>query len=459
MSRLVVLATLLALALPQGLHAVWGEVDPGFGANGWLQMSWSGVFGPIPTALNTDTQDRVITAVDTGSSTVKFLRTFDNGAVDTSFGFLGGVSITVPGASDARIVRLLPSVGDSLIAIGDAELTDGHWIVVFLLQEDGSLVEDEFGVDGFVFTRGGLTNVEAFAADAEVNGGGELLEIVGWADHAIFGVELGLRVILDLDAGGELESTTTSSIPTSSERWLRIAGAGTGAPCHSILAERDGTVRLFGYTTGLSPVCGTPAFSLQLSLPAAPAATLRAASLAAAPGGDLVAALWVESGLLTKPTAFFRTAGKSAALRPTWGTNGIAYVDTASAGWIGYRSSRLVIDWWTGDVFSIGEDLGTGGLFGTVHRVRATRLMGANGALDPTVPVTGVTSPDTNRHHQVRDVAFLVSSARPVAAVSSHLTDGFDVPKAWLVAFQSGGDLLSDGFESGSIESWSSTTP
>ena len=67
-------------------------------------------------------------------------------------------------------------------------------------------------------------------------------------------------------------------------------------------------------------------------------------------------AAWVEAGLLTKPTAYFRTVGATAALRNTWGNSGIAYVDAASTGWVGFEASRLLADGWTGDILSVGTE-------------------------------------------------------------------------------------------------------
>ena len=307
------LALGLVLVSPHAVHAAWGEVDPGFATGGWMNPSWPGDFGPSPGALITDSADRIVMAVNTGTSTVRFLRTSDTGTIDSSFGFLGSVSLTVPGASTARIVRLLPGVGNGLIAVGDAELTDGRWIVVFQLYEDGSLA-DKFGIDGFAFTRGGVTGVEAFAADAALNGAmNDQLEVVGWVEHQALARDLGLRAIIDLGAGGTLAETTISAVPSVGERWLRIADSGSGQSCHAVLAERDGALLVFGYSGPASPSCGAPSFMLPLSLPAAPSATLRASGLVRASNGDFVVAAWVEAGLLTKPTAYFRTVGATAA--------------------------------------------------------------------------------------------------------------------------------------------------
>lgn len=459
MVRSVCFALALILVSPHAIHAAWGEVDPDFATAGWLNPSWPGDFGPSPGALTTDSADRIVMAVNTGTSTVRFLRTSDTGTVDSSFGFLGSVSLTVPGASTARIVRLLPGVGNSLIAVGDAELTDGRWIVAFQLYEDGSLV-DKFGIDGFAFTRGGVTGGEAFAADAALNGAmNDQLEVVGWIEHQALARDLGLRLIIDLGDGGTLAETTVSAVPSVGERWLRIADSGSGQPCHAILAERDGALLVFGYSGPASPSCGAPSFTLPLSLPGAPGAALRASGLVRASNGDFVVAAWVESGLLTKPTAYFRTVGATAALRSTWGNAGIAYVDAANTDWVGFQASRLLADGWTGDILSVGSELGTGGLTGTVHRVRAARLLSANGALDPSVPLSGAISPDSNRHHRVRDVAIVTSTGRPAAAVSTHMTDGFDVPKTWLVGLQNSNVLFGDGFETATTGAWSFTAP
>ncbi|KAB2958402.1 MAG: hypothetical protein F9K16_13435 [Thermoanaerobaculia bacterium] len=456
MFRTVLVAALCVLALPRTTLAAWGEVDTGFSAGGWMNL-WSNVWAPIPGALMVDTEGRIVTVAQDGTGVVKLVRTFGNGTVDTSFGFLGSASVTVWGASTVRIVRLLPSVGNGVVAVGNAEMVDGSWILVFRLHEDGSL-DEQFGIDGLRLTRGGGTTFEAFASDAALNGStSQLLEIVGWRTHPTDGVEWGLQAILDLsDGDGSLVGGSSSSLPSVSERWLRIADSGAGGPCQAILTERDGVLSVFGFA-GTSPGCGDPSFTLPLTLPAAPGASLRAAGIVRANNGDFVLAAWVESGLLSKPTAFFRTVGATPNLRLTWGSQGIAWVDAGSPGQVGFRAARLHYDAATDDILSIGTEIGTGGPFGTVDRVRAARLLAANGALDPTVPTAGVTGPDNDRHHRVRDVAIVPGTLRPVAAVSTHLTDGFDVPESWVVGLRSVEDLFRDGFESGGTGTWSLT--
>jgi hypothetical protein len=456
--RIVLAAALALLFIPRSTAAAWGEVDTGFAAGGWMNL-WSNVWATIPGALMVDSEGRIVTVAQDGTGVVKLVRMFDNGSVDTSFGFLGSASVTVWGASTVRIVRLLPGVGNRVVAVGNAELSDGSWILVFRLHEDGSL-DDQIGIDGLRLTRGGGTTFEAFAADAALNGStSQLLEIVGWHTHPTDGVEWGLQAILDLSDGyGSLVGGSGSSLPSVSERWLRIADSGAGGPCQAILTERDGVLSVFGFA-GTSPGCGDPSFTLPLTLPAAPGATLRAAGIVRANNGDFVVGAWVESGLVSEPTAYFRTVGATPNLRMTWGSQGIAWVDSTSPGQVGFRGTRLHYDASTGDILSVGTELGTGGPFGTVDRVRAARLLAANGALDPTVPTGGVTGPDNDRHHRVRDVAIVPGTLRPVAAVSTHLTDGFDVPESWVVGLRGVDDLFRDGFESGATGSWSLTIP
>lgn len=458
MFRTLLVAVLFVLALPCTTLAAWGEVDTGFAAGGWMNL-WSTVWGPIPGALMVDSAGRIVTVAQDGTGIVKLVRTFDSGAVDTSFGFLGSASVTVWGASAVRIVRLLPGGGNGIVAVGNAELSDGSWILVFRLHEDGSL-DEQLGINGLRLTRGGGTAFEAFAADAALNGStSQLLEIVGWRNHPTAGLDFGLQAILDLSDGyGSLVGGSNSSLPSVSERWLRIAASGAGGPCQAILAERDGVLSLFHYA-GPSPNCGPPSFTLPLTLPAAPGASLRAAGIVRANNGDFVLAAWVESGLLSKPTAYFRTVGATPNLRMTWGSQGIAWVDASSPGQVGFRAARLHYDAATGDILSIGTELGTGGPFGTVDRVRAARLLAASGALDPTVSTGGMTGPDSGRHHRVRDVAIVPGTLRPVAAVSTHLTDGFDVPESWVVGLRNAKDLFRDGFEHGATAAWSVTIP
>ncbi|MDQ1348716.1 MAG: hypothetical protein QG573_2092 [Acidobacteriota bacterium] len=451
------LALGLVLVSPHAVHAAWGEVDPGFGTGGWMNL-WPGAYGPLPGALMVDSADRIVTVAQDGTGIVRLLRTFDDGAIDSAFGFLGSASVTVWGASSVRIVRLLPGAANSIVAVGNAEMVDGSWILVFRLQENGSL-DDTIGLDGLRLTRGGGDAFEAFAADAALNGSmSQLLEIVGWRNHPTTGIDWGLQLILDLADGGWTVGGSSSEIPSVSERWLRIADSGAGGPCQAILTERDGVLSVFGFA-GPPPNCGPPSFTLPLTLPAAPSATLRAAGIVRANNGDFVLAAWVESGLLSKPTAYFRTVGASANLLMTWGNQGIAWAGASSPGHVGFQASRLHYDAATGDILSIGTELGTGGPFGTVDRVRAARLLSASGALDPTVPTAGVTGPDSDRHHRVRDVAIVAGTSRPVAAVSTHAPDGFDVPEAWLVGLQSASDLFCDGFEAGTTGAWSLTAP
>ncbi|KAB2958403.1 MAG: hypothetical protein F9K16_13440 [Thermoanaerobaculia bacterium] len=459
MFRTVLVAALLVLTLPRTTLAAWGEVDTGFSVGGWMNL-WSNVWAPIPGALMVDSEDRIVTVAQDGTGTLRLLRTFDNGTVDTSFGFLGSVSLSVPGASSARVVRLLPGVGNGVVAVGNAELVDGSWIVVFRLDEDGSL-DEKFGEDGFLWTRGGGVTLDTYVGDAALNGTmNEMLELRGWFAPPPPGVEFAFLLILDLAAGGQMADYSPSlPYPSVSERWLRLADSAASGTCLATLAERDGVLSVFGYLTGTPQDCGDPTFTLPLTLPGAPGATLRAAGIVRAGNGDFVIAAWVESGLPTKPTAYFRTLGATANLRTTWGNQGIAWVDSTSPGHVGFRAARLLYDPWTGDVLSIGTELGTGGPFGTVDRVRAARLLADNGALDPTVPTAGVTGPDSGRHHRVRDVAIVPGTSRPVAAVSTHLTDGFDVPESWVVGLRSVEDLFRDGFESGGTGTWSLTLP
>ena len=56
-------------------------------------------------------------------------------------------------------------------------------------------------------------------------------------------------------------------------------------------------------------------------------------------------------------------------------------------------------------------------------------------------------------------MAIVAGTGRPAAAVSTHLTDGFDVPKSWLVGLQNASDLFCDGFETATTGAWSLTAP
>ncbi len=467
--QVAMIVGILSLGLPQLTLANWGDLFRPFGGTGWASLAWFDVLGPIPTAVSSHYQgsdDRITVAVDIGTGAVRLVRFLGDGAVDTSFGFLGRTDVAVPGSSHTRVVRMLHALSTTWV-VGDAELADGRWIVIFALDENGDLVLDELGNPWFKFTRGDISNTEAFAGDAAIHeqGGPLLLEIVGWIEHQTLARDFGVRVFLDVAADGANVGTTISNSSASNERWLHLAPViHDGATrCSAILAEADGAARVYAYDSGDVPSCGT-AISFVPTLPAVPAAVLRPQGITAVPGGgtvDLVVAAWVESGLLTKPTAYFRTDGLSSSLDAGWGTGGIAYVDAAAGGWIGFRGSRLQAEWNNGllafSIVSAGYEVGTGGEFGTAHRVRPIRLQ-PDGTLDTSVSTLTHTT-NTSRHHEVQDVAVVTGTGRLVAAVGSFVKFGFDLPAARVVMFQGPDDVFFDGFERGDTSGWSSAAP
>jgi hypothetical protein len=467
--QVAMIVGVLSMGLPQLTQANWGDLFRPFGGTGWVSLAWFDVVGPIPTAVSShyqDPDDRVTVAVDTGTGAARFVRFLGDGGSDMSFGFLGRTDVAVPGSSHTRIVRMLHALSTTWV-VGDAELADGRWIVVFALDENGGLVPDEQGDPWFVFTRTDLSNVEAFAGDAAIHeqGGPLLLEIVGWVEHQVLGRDFGVRVFLDLTAGGASAGTTISSSPASNERWLHLTPvyATNATRCSAILAESDDGPRVYAYDSGAVPSCGTPV-SFIPTIPGAPGAALRPQGITAVPDGDsidLVVALWAESGLLSKPTAYFRTAGLTTSLRAGWGAGGIAYVDAANSGYLGFRGGRLHSDWNNSlsafSVVSVGSEIGTGGEFGTAHRVRPIRLL-PDGSLDASVSTLAHTT-TTSRHHEVQDAAVVSGTGRLVAAVGSFVKFGFDFPAARVAMFQGPDDVFFDGFESGDTSAWSTAVP
>lgn len=130
-----------------------GTIDKAFGSGGVAVAQFG---NGLNIAMSTATQpDGKIVVVGVGSTqfphpitTMAIARFTTNGALDSSFGAGGRLSISVPGATNsaANVVVLLPS-GQILIG-GSGKFTSGVSGVLLRLNVDGS-IDSSFGSGGF----------------------------------------------------------------------------------------------------------------------------------------------------------------------------------------------------------------------------------------------------------------------------------------------------------------------
>ncbi len=448
-----------------------GQPDPNYWGDGWAELNW-GAGTQVTSVDQWGTIDAFYAAGNAGGAngTVVSVSRFDlAGNADGGWGFLGTASFSIPGASAGINVRKVLGAPDGgAVVVGDALFSGTRQVFIARLDIDGVLVPT-FGVAGIVITTFGIPSTTAGAAAADASLDLDLsqtsawISVVGWLEHQTFGRDLGVFGVFSF-TDGSLSGAQSSAVPSTGERWLRIADVF--GRCGAILGESDGELVVRASLEAL-PGCINiaPSANFLLELPAAPAAGLRAADLSfisnpTNTGVDLAIAAWVETGLVTRPTAIFRTTGLTDTLRPEWGSSGVAFVDATTAGYNGFRASRIHPDLRSGGesagVLLAGIEQATGA---NVDRVRVARVAAPNGTVDPTFPSGGTVGPDTARDHHVRDADLLIGDGvRILAAVTT--ANPMDLtPRGFLQVNCAARCIFDDGFESGTTSQWSTVGP
>jgi len=162
---LAILAALVvqALALAPAAHAADGALDPSFGTSGFA-VTAVGAYGDGATAVTVQPDGKLVAVGETSSGTsydYAVLRYDADGALDTSFGGDGKVTLDVGGAGRddyAEGVALQPD--GKIVVVGRSSLTGGQRLSVVRLAGDGSL-DASFGSGGKV-----LTDVHGDASEA-----------------------------------------------------------------------------------------------------------------------------------------------------------------------------------------------------------------------------------------------------------------------------------------------------
>lgn len=466
MFRSCVVSTMCLVLSSSLLAAGPGQPDPSYWGDGWAELNW----GPGTRTLAVAEQwwgtgSRFVVAGHTGGTTVSVTRFNGDGSVDTSFGFLGTASFTVPGAASGLEVRKVLLTWDlHTVVVGDASFGGNREVFLARLTPNGTLLTT-FGNNGILVTTFGVSNANtgAWASDAVLEYPGSFangwIQVVGWLDHHVFNRDLGAYGAFDL-ASGNLIGTHIGSMPTTGERWLSI-GPNAGR-CGIILGERDGTT-IVRSSWDFLPGCADDPHnvSFPVSLPALPGAVVQPRGITlmnepTQPDLDVAIAVWVESGLATQPTAIigYTLAGSRVS---GWGDNGVAYIDATTPGYNGFDLAGLVSEWpdATG-IIVVGTELGAGT---SLDRVRVARIMPTDGSLDPRYPTAGVLGPDASRNHRTQDAAVLLESgSRVLTAVTTENPLDF-TPRGFLMVNCANACIFDDGFESGATNAWSGTVP
>lgn len=467
----IVVAALVSLSLVGSAHAGGpGEPDSSFWGTGWAEVSWGAGTQTTSVHSSGETGGRFVVSGNAGGafatdvSVTSFLR---DGQVDSGFGFLGTSTFTVPGASAGIAVRqVLFTEGLTVVVVGDASFGGTRKVFLAHLGPTGAL-DPNFGSGGIVVTTFGVSQSGAWAADAVLSVDQDepatWITVVGWLEHQTLNRDLGVFGVFDL-SDGSLYGAQVGAIPTTGERWLRIARDFDH--CGYILGERDGELVVRNNTHEL-PGCvyEAPTAAFTLELPQAPGAQLRAAGITrihseccAGAWFDLAIVAWVESGLLTQPTVVFRTAGPYSELRSDWGSGGMVFVDASEGGYHGFQAVRAIPAWRsTGTsadgVFLAGTELGTGG---NRDRVRLVHLTDNAGVENSGFPTAGTLGPDAARDHHVRDAAIVARGARVEVIVAATTSLDLDLtPRGFLTMNCANHCVFGDGFESGDISEWS----
>jgi uncharacterized delta-60 repeat protein len=203
--RRVLLAALVAIALacPAAAGAEVGELDPGFGAGGWVTTP-AKFAGPW-----SETRVQLAAAPDGGSFVAtgsRLHRYLENGEPDTAFGVGGSVRISLPTGLRFSVSDLAVDPEGRAVAFGTASGMGHSSGAVVRFLPDGSL-DPAFSGDGVLVSDFGLRAQAGTAALGLVDDRSRIVVLAGAIERRSrcggrSGLEREDRVLVRLDAGG-----------------------------------------------------------------------------------------------------------------------------------------------------------------------------------------------------------------------------------------------------------------